>query len=83
MCIRDRRVAHLRVIEQLYSSKAVMWVGVLLLGLLLHCCHHALQLCLLLLLAGLGALQPNVPGSSDKVVTLGRCCDILDDVVTL
>jgi len=44
-------VAHLRVIEQLYSSKAVMWVGILL-------------------LAGLSALQTNVPGSSGDVVTL-------------
>ncbi len=66
----SQQEAHLRVIEQLYSSEAVMWVGVLLLGLLLHCCHHALQLCLLLLLAGLGALQPNVPGTSGNVVTL-------------
>ena len=65
----SQQVAHLRVIEQLYSSEAVMWVGVLLLGLLLHCCHHSLQLCLLLLLAGLGALQPNIPDTSNKIVT--------------
>lgn len=63
-------MAHLRVIEQLHSSKAVMWVGILLLGLLLHRCHNALQLCLLLLLAGLSALQTNVPGSSGDIVTL-------------
>ena len=41
----------LGVIQQLHGSKAVMWVGSLLLGLLLHCCHHPFQLCLLLLLA--------------------------------
>ena len=76
-------VAYLRVIEQLYSSKAVMWVGILLLGLLLHCCHHALQLGLLLLLAGLGALQPNEPGASDDVVTLIRWCCTLTIVVTV
>lgn len=50
---------HLGVIQQLHSSKAVMWVGILLLCLLLDSRHDPLQLSLLLLLAGLGALQPD------------------------
>lgn len=50
-------VAYLRIIQQLHSSKAVMRVGVVLASLLLHCCHHTLQLGLLLLFARFSALQ--------------------------
>ena len=50
-------VTHLGIIEQLHSSKAVVWVGIFLASLLLHRGHHPLQLGLLLLLAALGALQ--------------------------
>ena len=48
---------YLWIMQELHSCKALCLFAMLLAYLLLHCCHHPLELCLLFLLATDCALQ--------------------------